>query len=152
MEGLFKTLDETNSGMVQLVKFKRRMLEIKDTSSTAEATIARQQEVVRIHMERSKLADEALAAEEKAWHEEVTILPIDDELSHDVRLWRLLQANEMNHASKLVQLWDHNGDGVISKGEFRSGLAVGLGRGVRAVARARVKMMGARSASPGVAW
>jgi len=119
VEQLFKALDETHSGMVQLVKFKRRMLEIKESCTSTEVAITKQQQDVRVLQERCKLADDALHAEEVAREEEEGVLPIDMELSTDVRLWRLLQRNNVGTANKLMSLWDLNGDGVISKGEFR---------------------------------
>ncbi|KAL1524637.1 hypothetical protein AB1Y20_019524 [Prymnesium parvum] len=118
IEELFKTLDETGSGEVQLLKFKRRMLEIKENSSAMEAALEKQEAEVHRLRERSLLGGEAVRAEEAALQEEAGLLPLEESLTPDARMWRLL-ASYQQHPQRLMQEWDSNGDGFISKGEFR---------------------------------
>ncbi|KAL3908282.1 MAG: hypothetical protein SGPRY_009861 [Prymnesium sp.] len=119
VEMLFKTLDEKSSGEVVLLTFKRRMLEIQEKSIVTEAALLKAEAELAVLQQRCLLAEEALQAEETAQREEASIVPLDEELTVDARFWKLLQEHQLFNISKLIQTWDNNSDGCISKGEFR---------------------------------
>ncbi|KAL1527537.1 hypothetical protein AB1Y20_008926 [Prymnesium parvum] len=129
VESLFHSIDEAAEGHILLSKFKRRLLELKERSSATEAALTRHEEAVHVLRRRAELLALALHAEEAAAAAEARLVPLDDDLPVELRLWRLLQARALD-APSLMHAWDSNGDEFISVGEFRKharnlGLSVG---------------------------
>ena len=83
--------DDVLSGSIQLVKFKTKLSGLKDASVGTEASLAKMEEELRVLQRRTKLAEDALAAEAEASAEEARMASLDEELPAEVKLWLLLQ-------------------------------------------------------------
>uniref|UniRef100_A0A7S3EW13 EF-hand domain-containing protein n=1 Tax=Haptolina ericina TaxID=156174 RepID=A0A7S3EW13_9EUKA len=121
MDALFSTLDEDGSGTLELNELKPALRKLQDAREAALKTFKVVEETVEQLRERARTAEQLLQAIEDAEEEEKRLQAARMQQPLVVKVVEKLKKAPLQKLTPidLLKQWDTNGDGVLSKIEFR---------------------------------
>lgn len=110
-------LDDDGSGTLELNELKAHLRGLMDAAQAAMARTTKVEENVQVMRRRARQAQQVLEAIEEAERKEAQLNELRAQQPLVVRLGGLLKS--MTNPAAMMRTWDTNGDGVLSKIEFR---------------------------------
>lgn len=118
LDEVFDALDDDGSGTLELSELKAHLRGLQDSATRAVDQVHKLEETVAIMRRRAVHAEQLLTAIQKANEEEQQL---GEMKAHEPLVVRL--GNALRRASappvELMKAWDMNGDGMLSRIEFR---------------------------------
>ena len=117
IDEVFRLLDDDGSGSLELTELKAHLRGLMDSAQAAMARTAKVEENVEVMRRRARQAQQVLDAIEQAEKKEAQLNELRAQQPLVVRLGGVFKS--ITNPALMMKSWDTNGDGVLSKIEFR---------------------------------